>query len=91
MYVFVLIRKYFYFIFLLFILAACGKKKNKVTAHSKPSGPPPAAVVDMYVVRNIPVSDNIILPGTVIANESTEIHPEISGRLTQYCGRQAGI
>ncbi len=83
MYVFVLIRKYFYFISLLFILAACGKKKNKVTAHSKPSGPPPAAVVDMYVVRNIPVSDNIILPGTVIANESTEIHPEISGRLTQ--------
>jgi membrane fusion protein (multidrug efflux system) len=38
--------------------------------------------VDAYIVKVIPVSENLELPGSIIANEETEIHPEISGRLT---------
>ncbi len=66
----------------LLFLASCGGKKEKISANAKPAGPPPAPKVEGYVVKIIPVSDNIRLPGSIIANEATEIHPEISGRLT---------
>ncbi len=61
---------------------SCGKKEKKITATSQAKGAPPAPKVDGYVVKNIPVAENLELPGSLIANESTEIHPEISGRMT---------
>jgi membrane fusion protein (multidrug efflux system) len=39
--------------------------------------------VDAFIVKPTMVSENIQVPGTLIANEATEIHPEISGRLVQ--------
>ena len=36
----------------------------------------------MFIVSATPLSDNISLPGNILANEVSEIHPEISGRLT---------
>lgn len=38
--------------------------------------------VEGFIITASSVSDNLELPGTLIANEATEIHPEISGRLT---------
>lgn len=62
---------------------ACAKKK-KITATSKegPAKPPPMRV-DGYVVKAQPFQENIEVPGTLLANEVAEIHPEISGRLIQ--------
>jgi membrane fusion protein (multidrug efflux system) len=63
------------------LLAACGGKDK--------SAPPPAANkpgplrVDAYVVQPQTFAENIEVPGTIIANESTEIHPEVSGRIVQ--------
>ena len=37
--------------------------------------------VEGYIVKTVKVSDKAELPGSIIANETTEIHPEISGRL----------
>ena len=37
--------------------------------------------VDVYIVKPKSLSENLELPGSLIANESTEIHPEISGRV----------
>ncbi|MBL0182017.1 MAG: efflux RND transporter periplasmic adaptor subunit [Chitinophagaceae bacterium] len=37
--------------------------------------------VEGYIVKHMQVSDKAELPGSIIANEETEIHPEISGRL----------
>ncbi|MFZ1529221.1 MAG: efflux RND transporter periplasmic adaptor subunit [Ferruginibacter sp.] len=70
------------FSIIVFMLASCGGKKEKISANAKPAGPPPPPRVEGYVVKTIPVSDNIKLPGSIIANEATEIHPETSGRLT---------
>jgi len=39
--------------------------------------------VDGYVVKTQALGDNVEVPGTLIANEATEIHPEISGRIVQ--------
>jgi membrane fusion protein (multidrug efflux system) len=62
---------------------ACGgkSKKEEKTAASSKKGLPPAASVEAYVVSTTPLSDNLELPGTIIANEETSINPEISGRL----------
>ena len=65
-----------------FFVGCAGKDKNenKGAAAGK-SGPPPAAAVDAYIVKTVPLSDNLELPGSIIANEATTINPEISGRL----------
>ena len=39
--------------------------------------------VEVMVITGRPLDSNIEVPGTIIANETTEIHPEISGRLVE--------
>lgn len=64
-------------------LNGCGAKEKKAAAAEKAkAGPPPAPHVDAYIVKVIPIADNLELPGSIIANEATELHPEISGRMT---------
>lgn len=47
--------------------------------------------VDAYVLETEAISENVEVPGTVVAKESTEIHPEISGRLTYLNVREGAI
>ena len=63
------------------LLTGCGSKETKIPAdgNAKKQAPPP--VVNGFVINYTTVSDELELPGTIIANEETEIHPEISGRL----------
>ncbi len=77
-------RVFFYLMIIscLFILNSCGNSDKKIQADAKPAAPPPPPRVDGYIVKTAPVSEDLELPGTIMANESTEIHPEISGRLT---------
>lgn len=68
------------------LFSACGSKDKKDdkapggNAGGKPAGPP-VSRVDAYVVKTSALTDNLELPGSLIANESTPINPEISGRL----------
>ncbi len=66
------------------LFSACGSKDKKDEkagpAGGKPAGPPTSRV-DAYVVKTSALFDNLELPGTLIANESTPVNPEISGRL----------
>ncbi len=66
-------------VFIVFILASCGGADKKKEA----PGPAKSAIqkVEGYIVKPMPISDKAELPGSIIANETTEIHPEISGRL----------
>lgn len=64
------------------LLTACSsERKEKVTAQQK-QGPRPPARVDAFVVQTSTVSESIEVPGTLVADEATEIHPEVSGRVT---------
>ena len=69
--------------FLFILLASCGKKETKKKEAS--SAAPRQAVmrVDGYVVRSQLFGENIEVPGTILANETTEIHPEVSGRVVR--------
>jgi len=71
-----------------FILPACNNKEKKEAAAAKPSGPP-TSKVDAYIVKTTPLTDNLELPGSIIANEETAINPEISGRLV-YLNKSEG-
>lgn len=72
----------FFFIVSL-LLSACGGKDKKDSGQAKPGGPqkqPPLAVEAMIASTKV-LNTDIEVPGSLMANESTEIHPETSGRL----------
>ena len=80
------------FVGLIFILVGCDKKKEKTTASQTSTGskPPPLAIEAM-VVTTQSLSSDIEVPGTILAGESTEIHPEVSGRVVQLNVREGAF
>jgi membrane fusion protein (multidrug efflux system) len=67
--------------FILIFIACFWVACNSKTAENKPRENPPTAV-DVIVASLRPVTNIIEANGTVIANESVELRPEVSGRLT---------
>ncbi|MEO5562316.1 MAG: efflux RND transporter periplasmic adaptor subunit [Chitinophagaceae bacterium] len=67
---------FFYIIFAAVLIGGCKGKSDPV----KPP-PAPPTVVDVIVAHSQPVDNTIEANGTVIANESVELRPEVSGRL----------
>jgi len=66
------------------ILAACGgNKKENSNAAKTPASKQPPMRVDAFIVGTETFQESIEIPGTVVANETTEIHPEVSGRIVQ--------
>jgi membrane fusion protein (multidrug efflux system) len=77
---------------LLFFSISCTKKK-KVSAKQLSAEKAPPLRVDAYVVKAEMYQDNLEVPGNIVANETTEIHPEVSGRIVSLNiteGRQVG-
>ena len=82
---------FFYFILLFSItISACSSKRKKEAAEAQRKGASqrPPARVDGYIVQTRLVSDVLEVSGSLVADESTEIHPEISGRITQLNVRE---
>ncbi|MFM2138305.1 MAG: hypothetical protein RJA57_612, partial [Bacteroidota bacterium] len=65
------------------LLACNGKDKSATGAAGKGPGKPPPMKVDLFIVKKRALSENLELPGSLQANEATEIHPEMSGRIVQ--------
>lgn len=73
------------------VLACGGSDKETTTQTSRgpgggpggPGGMQPPMQVDIYVVKPSLINAKIQVSGSLLANETTEIHPEISGRLVQ--------
>ncbi len=64
---------------ILFLFDACGEKKDdsKDKAADKQQ-----TIVDVMIAQPVSLSDTIEANGTVIANETVELHPQVTGRLT---------
>jgi membrane fusion protein (multidrug efflux system) len=71
----------FLLLILLVLIAACGKSKKETTTQQSANTKQPPMAVDVYVVKPTLINDKIEVSGTLLPNETTEIHPEISGRL----------
>ncbi len=65
------------------IFFSCNNKKNETSPQA--GGPPkqPPISVDGIVSKTQILVSLIEVPGSLLANESIEIHPEVSGRLVQ--------
>ncbi len=63
--------------------SSCGGKKDKKTAPAQAGRQQTTMKVDGYIIKTQPFAEKIEVPGSVIANEATEIHPEVSGRIVQ--------
>jgi len=59
---------------------ACKDKKEKITPDMVQRRPPPMRV-DVFVVQPRTISESIEVSGTLIANETTDIQSEVSGRV----------
>ena len=70
-----------FILLLLMITASIACKEKKGNISTAPAGPPPALSVEAMIVEPRDLSADIEVPGTILAFESTEIHPEIAGRL----------
>ena len=61
-------------------LFGCKEKEKKSSPVQ--AGPPPALSVEAMIARPQSLSADIEIPGSILAYESTEVHPEVAGRLT---------
>jgi membrane fusion protein, multidrug efflux system len=68
---------YYFVISLFFLLIACAHKEDSI----KPQKTSPPEV-DVLIAATKPMSNELEVNGSVIANEYVELHPEASGRLT---------
>ena len=69
--------------FVTFLLVSC-RNSDKQDATRSPGAQRQMSIrVDGFLVKPVSISERLDVPGSLIANESTDIHPEISGRLVQ--------
>ena len=69
------------------VFISCSNKKKNTT------GPQQQQVItaDALIVSTQALSADIEVPGTILANETTEIHPEISGRVVRLNVREGAF
>jgi membrane fusion protein (multidrug efflux system) len=68
--------------FFLISIISCGSKTpDKKAGPANTPGKQPPQKVEVVVITPQKLDESIEVPGTLTASESTEIHPEVSGRL----------
>jgi len=70
----------------LFLLNACGGKDEKITPATVIARP--QMKVDAIIAIPQTLNESIEVPGSLLSSETTEIHPEVSGRLTMLNVRE---
>jgi membrane fusion protein (multidrug efflux system) len=77
------INKSFFLLFAILTMLSCGCNDKKEADKSKTNTTTkaPAIQVEASVIKVQSISDNIEVAGSILPFESTEIHPEVSGRV----------
>lgn len=70
------------FCIVIFFLVSCSSTERKKEVQQKAGGQRPPARAEAITVSATTLINNIETPGTIVANEATEIHPEVAGRIT---------
>jgi len=88
------------FFSLAFLMNSCSsdRKKNAqqqgpgaATGRGGPGGRGGPVRADAFIVKTKLLLDNIEIPGTLVSNETTEIHPEVAGRITGIYFKEGGF
>jgi membrane fusion protein (multidrug efflux system) len=69
---------------------SCGSSSRKKEATAKQNGgyKPPTPKVDAYIVHAQTVSEKLEVPGTIVSEDATDIHPEVAGRIVSLNVRE---
>jgi len=70
------------------VIVSCDDKKKDAAPPAGAQMQQQAITADALIVATRPLSADIEIPGTILANETTEIHPEVSGRVVQLNVRE---
>src|SRR4051812_43381785 len=71
---------------------ACSSKKTETSTTSKSaSGKPKNVIAEGYVVKAAPYASSYTASGNLLPNESIEVHPEESGRVTGIFFKEGSI
>jgi membrane fusion protein (multidrug efflux system) len=70
-----------FFLILSSAIISCGDKKKDAAPPAGAQAPQQVITADALIVSTRALSADIEIPGTILANETTEIHPEVSGRV----------
>ena len=75
------------------LIVSCSSKRKQEAESQQKAGAQqrPAARVDAFLVQTRTISESIEVPGTLVAGESTEIHPEVSGRIVSLNVREGAF
>jgi membrane fusion protein (multidrug efflux system) len=77
----VIFTSFIFLIFLTFISCGGNAKKEAEKPKADRNAKAPAIQVEASVIKVQSISDNIEVAGSILPFESTEIHPEVSGRV----------
>ena len=69
-------------------IISCGDKKETTTTSTGTQQQQQVITAEALIVATRPLSADIEIPGTIMANETTEIHPEVPGRVVQLNVRE---
>ena len=72
-----------FIVFSSLIVSCDSKKKTAAATTTSTQQQQQSIIADALIVSTQPLSADIEIPGTILAGETTEIHPEISGRVVQ--------
>src|SRR5688572_122308 len=73
------------------VIISCGSKKKTATTTTAAQQQAQVITADALIVSTRSLSADIEIPGTIMANETTEIHPEVSGRVVQLNVREGAF
>ena len=77
-----------FFLILSSVIISCGDKKKDAAPSAGAQAQQQVITADALIVATRALSADIEIPGTILAGETTEIHPEISGRVVQLNVRE---
>ena len=77
-----------FFLILSSVNISCGDKKKDAAPSAGAQMQQQAIIADALIVSTRRLSADIEIPGTILANETTEIHPEVSGRVVELNVRE---
>jgi len=91
-----MIVRIFYFLLLSFfftsILFSCSsKRKQEAAQQQKGEQKRPPLKADAFIVQTKVLLDQLEIPGSLVANQSTEIHPEVAGRITNIYFKEGAM
>jgi len=91
-----MIVRIFYFLLLSFFFTSIhfscsSKRKQEAAQQQKGEQKRPPLKADAFIVQTKVLLDQLEIPGSLVANQSTEIHPEVAGRITNIYFKEGAM